>query len=105
MDIDRGKDLFASKAKNVTAENIHVDDWAGAFSLKMTADQNLEDSDINESDKCIVKIFRHVPARRFKRGKLIICTHDTILFDGDLDSCDGKLPYTLIKYRDVPGSF
>ena len=105
MDIDRVKDLFGSKAKNVTAENIHVDDWAGAFSLKMTADQNLEDSDINESDKCIVKIFRHVPDRRFKRGKLIICTHDTILFDGDLDSCDGKLPYTLIKYRDVPGSF
>ena len=105
MDIDRVKDLFGSKAKDVTAEDIHVDDWAGAFNLKMTETGDMVNTRPEDSDKVIVKIFRHIPDRRFKNGKLIIATHDKILHSADLDSCDGKLPYTLIKYRDVPGSF
>ena len=55
--------------------------------------------------KVLLKVFRHVPDRRFKNGWLLIYANGKVLYKGDLDSCDGNLPYTHIKYRDMPGLF
>ena len=60
----------------------------------------------SENDEhVLVKFFRHVPDRRWKQGLLIIVANGNILYEGKLDSCDKFLPYTHLKYRNIPGSF
>lgn len=104
VDLDRLKDLFGSKAKDVVAESINTEDWSaspvqqfnnGLFSGQQSSDR----------DKVLLKIWRHAPSKKFKEGCLTLSVNGHLLYKGKLDSCDGKLPYTLIRYREVPGMF
>ena len=103
MDVDQVKSLFGKKAKDVVAENLEYEDWPGVYghALQFYFQPERE----RRRDHVLVKIFRHIPDRRWKKGLLIITANGHVLHEGALDSCDGKLPYTHIKYRDVPGNF
>tara|TARA_R110002073_G_scaffold141383_9_gene292506 strand:- start:1013 stop:3202 length:2190 start_codon:yes stop_codon:yes gene_type:complete len=100
MDVDQIKDKFGSKAKDLVAESLDYENWTGVFDH-----QNDGSGQDDTKDKVLLKFFRHVPDRRFKNGCLLIYANGKVLYKGDLDSCDGNLPYTHIKYRDMPGLF
>tara|TARA_R100000808_G_scaffold7223_2_gene21339 strand:- start:839 stop:3019 length:2181 start_codon:yes stop_codon:yes gene_type:complete len=100
MDVDQIKDMFGNKAKDVVAESLEYENWTGVMDQ-----QAHQQGDSDNRDKALVKFFRHIPDSRFKNGCLLIYASDKLLYKGDLDSCDGKLPYTHIKYRDMPGLF
>ena len=104
VDIDRVKDLFGSKAKNIVAEAITTESW-GVLPAQQFQDAGISTNPKEESDKVLLKIFRHAPNHKFKNGALTISCDGHLFYKGDLDSCDGKLPYTMIKYRSVPGMF
>jgi len=105
VDVDRVKDLFGSKAKDVVAEAISSSSW-GVLPAKQHNDGIFDSGQRKEeSDKVLLKIFRHAPNHKFKNGALTISSEGHLFYKGDLDSCDGKLPYTMIKYRSVPGMF
>jgi len=104
MAIDNIKELFGSKAKDVMPENLEFDSYGGLYAqgLNMNFGQDQESMD----DHALVKWFRHVPDRRWKDGMLLIIANGKILHEGPLDDCgDGKLPYTHLKYRNVPDGF
>jgi len=112
MDIDQVKDLFPKEAKDLKPEGMEYEDWTGAdftgaHSSMHVNGRTLEntEADKRDKDRILVKIFRHIPDHRFKKGLLAIVAGNKLLYKGPLDSCDGKLPYTLIKYRDMPGLF
>lgn len=110
MDIDQVKDLFPKEAKDLNPEGMEYEDWTGAdwtgaHTSALTNGKVIEGDSKRDKDRILVKIFRHIPDHRFKKGLLAIVAGDTLLYKGPLDSCDGKLPYTIIKYRDLPGLF
>jgi len=104
MSVDNIKDMFGSKAKDVVAESIEHDAFGGIYgdALNMQFQPDRE----QQKDHAIVKFFRHVPDRRWKKGMLLIVANGEILYEGNLDDCgDGKLPYVHLKYRHLPSSF
>lgn len=105
MDIDQIKDMFGNKAKDVVAESLEYENWSGVLDHQMMDGQLTQQNSSDNRDKALVKFFRHIPDSRFKNGCLLIYASNKLLYKGDLDSCDGKLPYTHIKYRDMPGLF
>jgi hypothetical protein len=106
MNIDRIKDLFGTKAKDVVSEHIRAERSGASPFLSILSDtaSYMRDQQA-DTDNALVKIFRHIPDHRFPKGKLVISTRDTLLYSGDLDASDGNLPRTLIRYRQVPGQF
>lgn len=104
VDVDRIKDLFGSKAKDVMAEALNTEDF-GSSPVTQFGSGIFSGNQDQDSDKALLKIFRHAPSKKFKEGILTISVANKLLYKGKLDSCDGKLPYTLIKYREVPGMF
>lgn len=103
MDIDHIKSLFGKAADKVVPENLEYEDWPGVYGHAMQAYFQPERE--RNRDHALVKIFRHVPDPRWKKGLLMIVANGEVLHKGPLDSCDGKLPYTHIKYRSIPGNF
>lgn len=105
MDIDQIRDIFGSKAGHVVSENIEYEDWSGADDSAFTQGRFVETNNHRNRDRALVKIFRHIPDHRFKDGLFSIVANNELLYEGKLDSCDGRLPYTMIKYREMPGMF
>ena len=99
MDLDRVKALFGKKAQDIVAENLEHEDHSGGMHSFFQPERS------ETKDHVLVKFFRHVPDRRWKKGLLIIVANGKILYEGNLDSCDKFLPYTHLKYRNIPGSF
>ena len=99
MDLDRVKALFGKKAEKIVAENLEREDHSGGMQSFFQPEKSENDEHV------LVKFFRHVPDRRWKQGLLIIVANGNILYEGKLDSCDKFLPYTHLKYRNIPGSF
>lgn len=103
MDIDHIKSLFGKAADKVVPENLELEDWAGVSGAAMQS--HFQPERERNNDHALVKIFRHIPDPRWKKGLLMIVANGEVLHKGPLDSCDGKLPYTHIKYRSIPGNF
>ena len=103
MDLDQLRSIFGSKAKDVIAEDLELTDWQGTFNSTL---QSYEGKGSDGSrDHVHVKWLRHIPDKRWPKGLLLITAGDKVMHKGDLDSCDGKLPYSFMKYRDIPGVF
>ena len=103
MDLDRVKALFGKKAEDVVAENLEHEEHGGIYGGALQTFFQPERE--KNKDLVLVKFFRHVPDRRWKKGLMIIVANGHILYEGNLDSCDEFLPYTHFKYRNIPGSF
>jgi hypothetical protein len=105
MDLDEVIDKFGKVGKNVSPESITVDEWQSLFASGLAEYPSDHSNGTPSSDRALLRIVRHIPDHRFKKGKLLICTRDTVLYDGPLDSPTDALPYTLIRYRSLPGQF
>lgn len=107
MDLDEIRDMFGTKDGDVSPDELEIEEWNNLFSRSMTPEGDLFSDETNRQDRALVKILRHVPSARFKNGLFVIATRNKLLYsskDG-LDSCDGTLPYTHIRYRELPGVF
>jgi hypothetical protein len=106
MDLDRVRDLFGNKAKEVVGEKLDYENWAG---IDAAPSSGLGMNDDEDRERVMVKILRHIPDHRFKKGCLLITANGHILHKNEdgLDATDGKLSsiYTYIKYREIPGQF
>jgi DNA-directed RNA polymerase subunit RPC12/RpoP len=103
MDIDQIKAIFGKAADDVGAEDLEVTEWSGLYDGAMQSHSGIDKS--GTRDHALVKFLRHIPDKRWPKGLLLITAGSTVLYKGDLDSCDGKLPYTHISYRKLPGMF
>lgn len=103
MDLDEIKHIYGSKAKDVVAESIELDEWQGMYNTHLHGHSGVE-SDKNR-ERVLHKWVRHVPNELFPKGLLICEANGQILHTSPLDCDDGTLGYELIKYRDIPGFF
>lgn len=103
MDIDQIKAVFGKTADKVVTEELEITEWAGLYGGTTSSHSGINEG--NGSDHALVKFLRHIPDERWPKGLLLITAGDVVLYKGDLDSCDGKLPYSYIPYRKLPGMF
>ena len=93
--------------KKVEAEPLEVQDWGAIHNTNLQTHSGFQ-KDQGGQDHALVKFLRHVPDPNrpgFEKGLLAIWANDVLLYKGPLDSPDEKLPYTHVKYRDIPGMF
>ncbi|ANS05246.1 hypothetical protein [uncultured Mediterranean phage] len=101
-DIDELINEFGSKAKDVVAEDLEVDQSSGFVSSARSHYY----SEGQEKKRAMVRChyFRHKPCDKFPKGKYIVLAGGTLLYDGDLEPfLDGELPYEHVPYRKIPG--
>ena len=103
MSLDEVRHLFGTKAEKVVAEHLEIDEHLN--STENVWQSHDPHGHANDRDHTLVKFFRAVPEKRWPKGLFLIIASGQVLYQGDLDSVDGKLPYTHLKYRDIPGSF
>ena len=103
MDLDEIRNLYGKKAEDVVGESLELEAWQGAYNSNLE-EHSGTDSDENH-DKVLHKWVRHVPNKLFPKGLLMCVANGKLLHKGPLDSPDDHLPYTLLKYREVPGFF
>jgi len=102
-DLDKVKDVFGSKAKDIAAESLELDEFKG---VNDKADQfQATSNNPRPKDMVNLKFFRHIADRRWKDGAFYLIAGNKVLHKGDLQCTDGQLPYTHAKYRAIPGSF
>jgi hypothetical protein len=102
MDIDEIKDIFGSKASKVVAEHLDYDELDISHPH---FDSDQSQTGTKDRDKAQVKFLRHVPGRMFKDGCFSITANGHLLYKGKLGESSGKLPYRLMRWREIPGSF
>ena len=105
MDLDEIKDVFGSKARDQAAESLEFQEWDTPYASDTPAAGFVPSEKESHRDKALVKFLRHIPDHRFKDGMLLIGTRDKVYYRGKIDSPNGELGYTHIKYRDIPGIF
>jgi len=101
-DLDELKNEFGSKAREVIAEDLEIDQFTGFVSSA----RSHYFSQAQEKKMSMVRVhyFRHVPSDKFKDGKYIVTASGKLLYDGDLEKrLDGHLPYEHVPYRKIPG--
>jgi hypothetical protein len=103
MDLDQIRSIWGSKAKDVVGEDLEVTEWEGIYNTSIQTYSGLQQE--RGRDHALVKFTRHVPDKKWPKGLLLITAGGRVLYKGDLDSCDDKLPYTFIKYREIPGMY
>jgi|TARA_R110000765_G_scaffold227196_1_gene331097 hypothetical protein len=103
MDLDQIRSIWGSKAADVVGEDLEVTEWQGVYNTSIQAYSGLQKE--RGRDHSMVKFLRHIPDKRWPDGLLLITAGGKVLHKGKLDSCDDKLPYEFIKYREVPGMF
>ena len=103
MDLDQLRSIFGNKAKEVIAEDLELTDWQGVHGSSTQSYSGTQSE--KDKDRVKVKWLRHIPDKRWPDGLLLITAGDKVMYKGDLDSCDGELPYSFMKYREIPGVF
>jgi len=103
IDIDEAKEIFGSKAGKLEVDTIERERWNGSYTVQ-GSDFNAQTKS-QERDQALLRITRHIPSKVFPKGCLQIGSRTEILYKGELDSCDGELPYTHILYRKIPELF
>jgi hypothetical protein len=102
MDLDEIKDTFGSKAKDVVAEHLDYSE----LDISHPHHQGFSGNELSrDRDKAQVKFLRHVPGRMFKNGCFAIVANGHLLHKGDLPGDSEKLPYRIMRWREIPGSF
>ncbi len=103
MSVDQIKSIWGSKASDIVAESLDVQDYGAAYGQAFQT--HYQPDREKKKDHALVKYLRHVPDRRWKDGMFTVVVNDFLLHDGRLDSTDGELGYTHFKYRNIPGQF
>jgi hypothetical protein len=103
MDLDEIKNLYGKKAEEIVAESIELEEWQGTYNTQLEGHSGIENE--KPQDRVLHKWVRHVPNKLFPKGLLLCVANGVLLYQGPLDSPDELLPYTLLKYREVPGFF
>lgn len=102
FDLDELVSEFGSDAREVTAEDLEIDQHTGFVST--TRSHYFSQAQERTLSMARVHYFRHVPSDKFPNGKYIVLANGKLLYDGDLEKhLDGKLPYEHIPYRKIPG--
>lgn len=109
MDLDEIVALFGSKAKEVTAEDVRLQQHRNF--LEASRPRYFSEAYDELRSMALVHYWRHKPMDyaenerdgKFKKGKYICHANGVLLHEGNLDTVDGQLPYEHTRYRRMPG--